>query len=173
MAGTAPATESEQGEVSGAAPLTPIQRWFFEQELAVPAHYNQSLLLQTRRQLQADALKAAVRGLLSQHDALRLRFERGVDGWRQWHAPLSEELVAQSCTVIELSSVADEELGAAITASGGRGAAESGLAAWTTAASGVDGDGRRAQWEIVVGGASPGGGWRVLASAVGRSGARV
>jgi amino acid adenylation domain-containing protein/non-ribosomal peptide synthase protein (TIGR01720 family) len=116
VAGTAQAKQSEQGEVSGEAPLTPIQHWFFEQELAVPAHYNQSLLLQTRRQLQAEALKAVVRGLLSQHDALRLRFERGIAGWRQWHAPLSEELVAQSCRVIELNNVADEELGAAITA---------------------------------------------------------
>ena len=116
VAGTAPATVSEQGEVSGAAPLTPIQRWFFEQELAVPAHYNQSLLLQTRGPLQVDALKEAVRGLLRQHDAVRLRFARGVDGWRQWHTPLSEKLVAQSCTVVELSSVADEALGAAITA---------------------------------------------------------
>ena len=53
VAGTAQATVSEQGEVSGEAPLTPIQRWFFEQELAVPAHYNQSLLLQSRRQLQS------------------------------------------------------------------------------------------------------------------------
>ena len=88
VAGTAQATVSEQGEVSGEAPLTPIQHWFFEQELAVPAHYNQSLLLQTRRQLQAEALKAAVRGLLSQHDALRLRFERG-----------AEVLAAMACAV--------------------------------------------------------------------------
>jgi non-ribosomal peptide synthase protein (TIGR01720 family) len=113
----APGTVSEQGEVSGEAPLTPIQRWFFEQDLAVPAHYNQSLLLQTSRELQADALKEAVRGLLRQHDALRLRFDRGAAGeWRQWHAPLTEELVAQSCTVLELSSVVDKELRAAITA---------------------------------------------------------
>jgi amino acid adenylation domain-containing protein/non-ribosomal peptide synthase protein (TIGR01720 family) len=117
VAGTAQAKQSEQGQVSGAAPLTPIQRWFFEQELAVPAHYNQSLLLQTRRPLQAEALRATVRGLLRQHDALRLRFERGAEGeWRQWHAALSEEMVKQSCAVIDLSSVADEELPAAITA---------------------------------------------------------
>ena len=117
VAGTAQRTESEQGEVRGEVPLTPIQRWFFEQELAVPGHYNLSLLLQTQRPLQADALKAVVRGLLSQHDALRLRFERGADGeWRQWHASLSEELVEQSCAVVELSGVTDEELAAAITA---------------------------------------------------------
>jgi amino acid adenylation domain-containing protein/non-ribosomal peptide synthase protein (TIGR01720 family) len=118
VAGTAPLTVREQGEVSGAVPLTPIQHWFFAQELAVPGHYNQSLLLQTRptAPLQAAALWATVRGLLSQHDALRLRFGRGVDGWRQWHAPMSEELVAQSCTVVELSGVAAAELAGAITA---------------------------------------------------------
>jgi non-ribosomal peptide synthase protein (TIGR01720 family) len=117
VAGTAQATQSEQGEVSGEAPLTPIQRWFFEQELAVPAHYNQSLLLQTRQPLQAKALRATVRGLFRQHDALRLRFERGAQGeWRQWQAALSAELVAQSFRIIDLSSVAGEELGAAITA---------------------------------------------------------
>jgi non-ribosomal peptide synthase protein (TIGR01720 family) len=117
VAGTVQGTVSEQGEVSGEVPLTPIQRWFFEQELTTPAHYNQSLLLQTRRPLKEEALKAAVRGLLSQHDALRLRFERGGEGeWRQGHAPLSEEMVEQSCTVIDLSRVADNELGAAITA---------------------------------------------------------
>jgi amino acid adenylation domain-containing protein/non-ribosomal peptide synthase protein (TIGR01720 family) len=117
VAGTAQGTQSEQGEVSGEAPLTPIQRWFFAQELAVPAHYNQSLLLKAQRRLKADALKAAVRGVLRQHDALRLRFERGAEGeWRQWHAPLSEELVDQACTVIDLSGVGAEELGATITA---------------------------------------------------------
>jgi iturin family lipopeptide synthetase A len=117
VAGTAQGTQSEQGEVSGEAPLTPIQRWFFAQELAVPAHYNQSLLLKAQRRLKADALQAAVRGVLRQHDALRLRFERGAEGeWRQWHTPLSEELVDQACTVIDLSGVGAEELGAAITA---------------------------------------------------------
>ena len=144
VAGTTQGTVCEQGEVSGEAPLTPIQHWFFEQELAVPSHYNQSLLLQTRRQLQAESLRAVVRGLLSQHDALRLRFERGADGWRQWHAAMSEELVEQSCTALDLSSVGDEELGAAITASGGRGAAESEPGAWATAAGGVAGVRRRA-----------------------------
>ena len=89
----------------GSVPLTPIQSLFFQQPLAAPAHYNQSLLLQTRQRLKAEALRAAVHGLLRQHDALRLRFERGAEGeWRQGHAPLSEEVVAQSCAVIELSS---------------------------------------------------------------------
>src|SRR5205823_10649833 len=40
VAGTAAVAESEQGPVTGAVSLTPIQRWFFEQELEEPHHYN-------------------------------------------------------------------------------------------------------------------------------------
>ncbi|HYO55908.1 amino acid adenylation domain-containing protein, partial [Archangium sp.] len=32
--------EREQGVVRGPVPLTPIQRWFFEQEMAQPQHFN-------------------------------------------------------------------------------------------------------------------------------------
>ncbi|MFL9458822.1 phosphopantetheine-binding protein [Tolypothrix bouteillei VB521301_2] len=35
----------EQGLVTGASPLTPIQHWFFEQQLPQPHHFNQSFLL--------------------------------------------------------------------------------------------------------------------------------
>ena len=36
---------AEQGTVTGTAPLTPIQHWFFEQNLVDPQHYNQAVLL--------------------------------------------------------------------------------------------------------------------------------
>ena len=32
--------------VAGNVPLTPIQQWFFEQNLEEPAHYNQAFLLE-------------------------------------------------------------------------------------------------------------------------------
>ena len=41
LAVTAPAVRAEQGTVTGRVPLTPIQRWFFEQNLSEPHHYNQ------------------------------------------------------------------------------------------------------------------------------------
>src|SRR6185503_19222812 len=47
VVGTSAAVQAEQGLVSGQAPLTPIQHWFFEQPLS-PAgrhHFNQSVLL--------------------------------------------------------------------------------------------------------------------------------
>ena len=48
VAGTSPAVQAEQGPVTGAAPLTPIQHRFFEQRLPDPHHYNQAVLLEAR-----------------------------------------------------------------------------------------------------------------------------
>jgi hypothetical protein len=36
--------------------LTPIQHWFFEQEMPYPQHWNQSLLLESTTRLDADTL---------------------------------------------------------------------------------------------------------------------
>jgi len=80
-------TEESRGEVE----LTPIQRWFFAQDLADPHHWNQSVLLRLEEPLETGVLDGAVRHLLAHHDALRLRFfvEEGV--LRQVCAPLDPE----------------------------------------------------------------------------------
>ena len=44
--------------VSGPVPLTPIQHWFFAQQLAVPQHWNQSLLLLSQRRLKVGTTAA-------------------------------------------------------------------------------------------------------------------
>ncbi len=77
-----------QGLVTGSLPLTPIQRWLLERELLDLHHFNQSVLLASRAPLQAAALARAADCLLAHHDALRLRLERGEDGWRQHMAGL-------------------------------------------------------------------------------------
>ncbi|SDI17000.1 non-ribosomal peptide synthase domain TIGR01720/amino acid adenylation domain-containing protein [Pseudomonas flavescens] len=64
----------DQGPVLGETALTPIQHWFFEQRHGDPQHWNQSLLLQAARPLQATLLEQALQTLASHHDALRLRF---------------------------------------------------------------------------------------------------
>jgi hypothetical protein len=53
VAGTTMVEPAEQGPVSGAVPLIPIQHWFFAQELAQPEHFNQALLLESREGLDA------------------------------------------------------------------------------------------------------------------------
>ena len=42
---------ADQGLVTGAVPLTPIQQWFFERKLSEAHHYNQSFLLVSRDEM--------------------------------------------------------------------------------------------------------------------------
>ncbi|MDH0288165.1 amino acid adenylation domain-containing protein [Pseudomonas sp. GD04087] len=78
----------DDGESFG---LVPIQHWMFEQQLEEPNHFNQAVLLECRQRLDADALEAALQGLLAEHGSLRLSFARGTDGqWRQRYREASE-----------------------------------------------------------------------------------
>ncbi|MDZ7268842.1 MAG: amino acid adenylation domain-containing protein [candidate division KSB1 bacterium] len=94
IAGLAPLCEAavtttihaEQGTISGPVPLTPIQRWFFEQNFAAPHHWNQSILLEVRQRLAPQWLAQAVHRLVEHHDALRLRFTHADSGWQQHNA---------------------------------------------------------------------------------------
>lgn len=67
----------------GPAPLTPIQHWFFEQELPELHHYNQAVMLETKNPLKADILEKAFQALRTNHRTLRTSFERTEQGWRQ------------------------------------------------------------------------------------------
>ena len=86
VSSTSVVAEAEQGTVVGAVPLTPVQRWFFESEPVDPHHFNQALLLEVKSTLDAGLLRRSVEHLYARHDALRLRFERGAEGWQQFNA---------------------------------------------------------------------------------------
>jgi len=59
----------------GAAPLTPIQRWFFA---AGPAdHFNQSVLVELDPDAEPARLERALHAVVLHHDALRARFVPG------------------------------------------------------------------------------------------------
>src|SRR5260370_9848590 len=45
-----------------------------------------SLLLELGEGVRAELLEPALGALVRQHDALRLRYRRGAEGWRQGHA---------------------------------------------------------------------------------------
>ncbi|AGI24443.1 PpsD [Pseudomonas sp. ATCC 13867] len=79
---------ADDGESFG---LVPIQQWMFEQQLEEPNHFNQAVLLECRQRLDAEALEAALQGLLAEHGSLRLSFARGADGlWRQRYREAGE-----------------------------------------------------------------------------------
>jgi non-ribosomal peptide synthase protein (TIGR01720 family) len=86
VVGTTPAVDAEQGLVSGPVPLTPIQHWFFEQEVPDRHHWNQAVMLELRQAVDSAVLERSLGKLLEHHDALRMRFYREGQGWRQVNA---------------------------------------------------------------------------------------
>jgi len=90
IAGTAPIIQAEQGPVSGPLPLTPIQHWFFEQNLAEAHHWNQAFLFNVRQALDPGSIEKAIQHLLLHHDALRLRFKSSDSEWQQVMNPTND-----------------------------------------------------------------------------------
>ncbi|MCP4662064.1 MAG: AMP-binding protein, partial [bacterium] len=85
-----PTAQVEQGTVTGRVPLSPIQRWFLDRNLA--HHFNQALLLELREALDPPRLAMALGALLEHHDALRLRLFRQGFEWRQINAGTEGEV---------------------------------------------------------------------------------
>ena len=87
----------------GTLPLTPIQRYFFEQGLAEPHHYNQVIFLASAEPLSPRALSAAAAALVAVHGSFRLRFERGSDGWCQTELAAADRAAFSSIDQTALS----------------------------------------------------------------------
>ncbi|MEV0677472.1 non-ribosomal peptide synthase/polyketide synthase [Actinosynnema sp. NPDC050436] len=94
----------DQAAVVGEVPLTPIQHWFLHSGRRNPHHFNQSHFVELDPDVDVDRLHRALKAVLAQHDALRMRFTR-VDGtWRQENADVSD---ADVLTIV--SDVDDRE----------------------------------------------------------------
>ncbi|MEH2063790.1 MAG: amino acid adenylation domain-containing protein [Nostoc sp.] len=86
VAGITRQVTAEQGLVTGKVVLTPIQQWFFEQNLSEPDYFNQSVMLEVPPDLQPERLQQVVQELLLHHDALRSRFAHLPKGESQINA---------------------------------------------------------------------------------------
>ncbi|BAZ33597.1 amino acid adenylation domain-containing protein (plasmid) [Cylindrospermum sp. NIES-4074] len=103
VANTTVSVNAQQGIITGAAPLTPIQQWLFAQNKPEVHHYNQSVLLQIPNHLQSKLIEIALKKLVEHHDALRLRFRSFGSEYQQINQGLDEEV---PFTVVDLSSIA-------------------------------------------------------------------
>jgi amino acid adenylation domain-containing protein/non-ribosomal peptide synthase protein (TIGR01720 family) len=86
VAGTRRAVAAEQGPVTGAVPLTPVERWWLETPREGAHHWNQSVLVEVRdaaESIDPAAMERAVRRVLEHHDALRLRLANVEGTYRQ------------------------------------------------------------------------------------------
>ncbi|MCY9523581.1 amino acid adenylation domain-containing protein, partial [Paenibacillus apiarius] len=71
---------AEQGEIRGPVPLTPIQHWFAERDLADAHHFNQAVMLYREERFDVQALRLAMKRITVHHDALRMVFVPSADG---------------------------------------------------------------------------------------------
>ncbi|MBB5857515.1 non-ribosomal peptide synthase/polyketide synthase [Amycolatopsis umgeniensis] len=99
--------DEDREVVVGDVPLTPIQRWFFASEPANPAHFNQSVLVELAGPVEEESLRLALDAVVTQHDALRLRFERTAAGWTQYNEPAEPRPVLRKVPAAELESEAE------------------------------------------------------------------
>jgi non-ribosomal peptide synthase protein (TIGR01720 family) len=105
IAGTEPNVQAEQGVVTGPMPLTPIQHWFFEQNLRDSHHWNQAFLLRAPHTLDFSLLEKAVYQLLIHHDALRLRFAFKNSEWHQTMTSLDDVVPVSRMDLTGLTNV--------------------------------------------------------------------
>ncbi|MEU1799624.1 amino acid adenylation domain-containing protein [Streptomyces sp. NPDC019937] len=97
---------ADTGPVTGEAPLTPVQRWFFAHHTRAPHHFNQSMLLTLAPDTGEQALAAALRAVVRHHDALRMRFSGQGDDVRQVNLPADEDTPLER---VDLGHLDDEE----------------------------------------------------------------
>ena len=75
--------KAEQGLLTGAFALLPIQSWFFAQKFA-KSHWNQSSLIKVP-ELDIEILRSMLPVLADYHDMLRIRFVKTLDGYHQYY----------------------------------------------------------------------------------------
>ena len=111
MVGTLEQATADQGVVTGPLPLSPVQHWFFDQEVEEPDHWNMSWVLEARQPIDPERMEQVLEALLEHHDALRLRCVRHSTGWKQEMVGTTDEVVPFN--VVDLSHLARDEAEAA------------------------------------------------------------
>lgn len=77
---------AKQEKVEGEAPLTPIQQWFFEQEIDEAHHWNQAIMLKVKQPLNETLFKEAIYKVIEHHDTLRFKYVKENGKWKQMYA---------------------------------------------------------------------------------------
>lgn len=77
------AVQAEEAEVSGNAPLSAIQRYFFDTPFEGMWQWNQSVMFDLGKRTELETVSKILDILCSHHDELRAVFYEDVDGWKQ------------------------------------------------------------------------------------------
>lgn len=77
-------TNGRYNRPSGVVELLPIQKWFFAKNLKSVDYWNQTFAIEVP-QLDVNVLIESLCALLNHHDAFRLRFKKGAEGYSQYY----------------------------------------------------------------------------------------
>nr|MCH9649032.1 amino acid adenylation domain-containing protein [Deltaproteobacteria bacterium] len=108
---------ADQGRLAGVAPLTPIQAWFFDQQLQDRGRFNMPLALELSSPPTVEVLQRSLDSLLEHHDALRLRY-RQQDG--VWHQEHGEEAIQVPLEVVDFAALEESQWPEAVRDLGSR-----------------------------------------------------
>jgi surfactin family lipopeptide synthetase A len=76
-AGTVGEAQAPGGPLQGPKALSPMEGWLLALDLPRPGHFNQTIMLETRRVLDPGELETALASLVARHDGLRLNLDPG------------------------------------------------------------------------------------------------
>lgn len=92
----------------GNIPLTPIMKWFFNQEFHNESYYNQYTLLENNRSIDINIIKTAIRKIVEHHDILRVNYNRNDNTLYYNNSYLQKE---ENVEILDLSKLSyDEQL---------------------------------------------------------------
>ncbi|MBE0370466.1 non-ribosomal peptide synthetase [Pseudoalteromonas aurantia] len=106
--------EREEGVLEGEAGLLPVQKWFFEQQFAKPAHFNQSCLIQLPEQTDITRVNDAISWLHSHHDMLRAQYTFDNEGVIQNYQNL-ECCPSPSLVIVDVTHLDDNDVQTKLT----------------------------------------------------------
>lgn len=124
-------TIADQSVILGPVVMTPVQHYFFSQDLNNYQHYNQSVVLKSTQRLDTALLRKCMVELANHHDALRMVFRKQNNKWEQFNQDvygdnftvLYTDLRGNEDGVAEMGTVAEKlqagfqlEIGPLITA---------------------------------------------------------
>ncbi len=100
---------AEQGSLTGAFDLLPIQQWFFDQQWADPYHWNQAFMLHIPETVTSTEINHALLILSQHHNSLRCRFEKTKSRYQQCYAKTTIKLMAP-LKVLDVNQYDNESL---------------------------------------------------------------
>ena len=104
---------AEQGILTGTAELLPIQQWYLQNNSEAISYFNQSALLSIDKLVSEAMLQNVVNAIISQHDALRFRYENSDGEWQQVYRNTDtilqvEDLTDKADINVSIKRIADQ-----------------------------------------------------------------